>query len=265
MDQKGSEIFALCLAKRFDFKNLQESFLTSQRCALYRDVLCVEWHSGEFFLFEYGVVVFWKLTHDERQAILDKLTDFLVEPLATPVEDEFTYELNAPMAGLRNDHLRLPDDDVMSRVAVSHGIAQSIKLARFEQQAQETIARTEHIPESIAKIGSTQLSRKQIAQMRGQLFLAKSNIILHYDLLDAPEFFWEYPELEPYYTMVSGYLEINQRLDVLGKRLETIHELFEMMADEQKHKHSSLLEWIIIWLIAIEIVIFVIKDIFGWL
>ena len=28
-----------------------------------------------------------------------------------------------------------------------------------------------------------------------------------------------------------------------------------MIADEQKHAHSSLLEWIIIWLIAIDIVI----------
>jgi uncharacterized Rmd1/YagE family protein len=29
-----------------------------------------------------------------------------------------------------------------------------------------------------------------------------------------------------------------------------------MLADEQKHVRSSLLEWIIIWLIAIEIVFF---------
>jgi len=29
--------------------------------------------------------------------------------------------------------------------------------------------------------------------------------------------------------------------------------LLEMLADEQKHLHSSVLEWIIIWLIAVEI------------
>ncbi|MDD1623685.1 MAG: RMD1 family protein, partial [Methylococcaceae bacterium] len=43
------------------------------------------------------------------------------------------------------------------------------------------------------------------------------------------------------------------RTEVLSKKLETIHELFEMLADEQKHRHSSILEWIIIWLIAFEI------------
>jgi uncharacterized Rmd1/YagE family protein len=54
--------------------------------------------------------------------------------------------------------------------------------------------------------------------------------------------------------MAANYLEIRQRTDVLSKKLETIHELLEMLADEQKHQHSSALEWIIIWLIAVEIV-----------
>ncbi|MDH3561525.1 MAG: RMD1 family protein, partial [Gammaproteobacteria bacterium] len=61
------------------------------------------------------------------------------------------------------------------------------------------------------------------------------------------------------------YLEVRQRVDVLSKKLETIHDLFEMIADEQKHKHSSLLEWIIIWLIFFEIVVFLVHDIFRWL
>ena len=46
---------------------------------------------------------------------------------------------------------------------------------------------------------------------------------------------------------------------------KAVKEFFEMMADEQKHKHSSLLEWIIIWLIAFEIVVFLVHDVFKWL
>ena len=78
-------------------------------------------------------------------------------------------------------------------------------------------------------------------------------------LLDTPEFIWEYPELEHYYLALSRYLEIAPRATVLKNRLEVIQELLEMMADEQKHSHSSMLEWIIIILIAIEIALFFIK------
>jgi uncharacterized Rmd1/YagE family protein len=33
-----------------------------------------------------------------------------------------------------------------------------------------------------------------------------------------------------------------------------------MLADEQNHNHSAVLEWIYIWPIAIEIIIFIIKE-----
>jgi uncharacterized Rmd1/YagE family protein len=65
--------------------------------------------------------------------------------------------------------------------------------------------------------------------------------------------------MERYYLALARYLEIRPRAAVLANRLEVIQELLEMMADEQKHRHSSLLEWIIIVLIAIEIVLFFVK------
>jgi len=62
--------------------------------------------------------------------------------------------------------------------------------------------------------------------------------------------------------MISVYLEIKPRADVLSKKLETIQDLLQMIADEQNHAHSSLLEWIIIWLITIDIIIMLIQEIF---
>jgi len=141
-------------------------------------------------------------------------------------------------------------------------MAQSIKLASFETNAITTINNTNYIPKSLAENGSIKLSRQNIAKIRGQLFLTKSDIILNYDLLDTPDFFWEYPEYENIYVVVAKYLEIAPRTEVLSKKLETIHELFEMLADEQKHRHSSILEWIIIWLIAIEIAMTLLDKIF---
>ena len=81
--------------------------------------------------------------------------------------------------------------------------------------------------------------------------------MLNFSLLDTPQFFWDYPEVEPLYSMVSRYLDVVSRINVLNRKLETIHELLDMLANEQNHKHSSTLEWIIIILIALEIVIFV--------
>ena len=145
-------------------------------------------------------------------------------------------------------------------LAVSHALAQSVKLSTFETLVSRTIQSTAHIPRALADTGATHLSRKELAKIRGRLFLTKSDILVRYDLLDTPEFFWEYPELDTVYQQIANYLEIRNRTKVLSTRLTTIHELFEMLADEQKHKHSASLEWIIIWLIAVEILMFLVND-----
>ncbi len=98
------------------------------------------------------------------------------------------------------------------------------------------------------------LSKKEISKKIGELYLAKSKINLHYDLLDTPEFFWEHSEYEAHYERISKYLDIRSRVEVLNKKLEVIQELLNMLSNEQNHKYSSFLEWIIIILIAFEII-----------
>lgn len=260
---ENHEIYALCYSDYFDFKGLRDSLHESERCAAYRNVLHVEWHGGDIFIFEYGVLIFWQLGAADRQAFSNKIADFARSPLTHVLDDEFTFESGGERSYIKDDHLRLHEDTVLTQLAVSHGIAQSTKLAQFEYQIQQTINDTVHIPENLARTGSAQLSGRALSRLRGRLFLTKADVMLNYDLLDVPDFFWDYPELDGFYSMVADYLEIRQRVEVLSKKLETIHELFQMMADEQKHKHSSMLEWIIIWLIALEIVIFIMHDVLN--
>lgn len=260
--EKTSDVYAICQCGYYDFPALRDRFIQANGAALYRNVLQLNWRNGEVFIFDYGVAVFWHVSTVERNVLLGMLKEFSREPMTDVLDDEFTYELNAPQVSLKNDHITLNDDDIFSRLAVSHGIAQSTKLGQFESSVQKTITSTVHIPESIAGTGRSGLKRKQLAKLRGFLYLTKSDVALHFDLLDVPEFFWEYPELQYYYSLIADYLEIRPRIEVLNKKLETIQSLLEMIADEQKHSHSSMLEWIIIWLIAIDIIILLIQEFF---
>jgi uncharacterized Rmd1/YagE family protein len=257
---------ACCTAKVYDFGELKRFLEKKYKTVMYRDVLQIGKADGDALIFPYGVAVFWGLGYDENNTLLADLKKFEQEPLAEPIIDEFSFSENEAGSRINEDHIYLAgnSENVLQKLAISHGIAQSLKLAQFEMAAQKTIDNTKPIPQSIAATGKTHLSRREISKLRGELFLAKSYINLQFDLLDTPEFFWEYPELEPIYQMTANYLEVKPRLEILDKKLEVIHELFEMLADEQKHKHSSFLEWIIIWLIAIEIIIFIGQDVIKW-
>ena len=93
--------------------------------------------------------------------------------------------------------------------------------------------------------------------------MLKSKINFHYSLLDIPEFFWENPEYDKVYTRCSEYLEINQRTEILNKKMTIIDEIMDALTDELNHRHSAKLEWIIIILISVEIIIFVSHDLLN--
>ena len=244
---------AYCLALRFDINQLAAALSDSTLIRIIKGALLIEDAHSWSVVFAYGAVVHWNVDLEEQGKLHHLLLDYAENALTVIEEDNFTFALDCPSTRIIEDHIEIESSDPILIFALSQGMAQSIKLASFETNAITTINNTNYIPKSLAENGRIKLSRHKIAKIRGQLFLTKSDIILNYDLLDTPDFFWEYPEYEAFYSITAKYLEIAPRTQVLSKKLETIHELFEMLADEQKHRHSTILEWIIIWLIAFEI------------
>ncbi len=253
---------AQCLANVFEFDELRLVLEQRYRLVVYLDVIHIEQANWEAFIFPYGVFVGWGMGYDDEQHLLNELRVYARQPHKAAFIDRFTYAESENSTRIHNDHIELATHSTRDKLAISHGLAQSVKLMEFENQAQRTIEETGYIPENIAKYGRANLSRKDIAKLRGTLYIVRSDIHLNFDLLDTPEFFWEYPELQDIYHSIASYLEIEQRTRLLTDKLDIIQQLFNMLAEEQNHKHSSTLEWIIIWLIAVEIVVFFVHDIF---
>ncbi|MBK8815294.1 MAG: RMD1 family protein [Methylococcaceae bacterium] len=251
--QSVKRCVAYCLAQNFDISALAKILSESNLIRIIKGALFVEDDETWSVIFAYGAVVHWNVSAEQQLKRHQLLLEHTDNPLETIEEDNFTFTLDCQHTRIIEDHIEIESSDPIVLFSLSQGMAQSIKLASFETHAITTINKTNYIPKSLARDGKIKLGRHEIAKIRGQLFLTKSDIILNYDLLDKPDFFWEYPEYETYYDIAAKYLEIAPRTDVLAKKLETIYELFEMLADEQKHRHSSILEWIIIGLIAFEI------------
>lgn len=247
---------SMAIGRLFRDPDLQTFISQNYRCIRVHDALQLTLDEGEAFIFDYGVVVFWGVAENSKQSLLSKIQPYVVDYREAADFEQYTFAKDREIIKMHADKIFFANEDPLERLAVSHALAQSVKLAEFERVAQGVIHEHEYIPVALAKTGKVPLNRKQIAKSRGVLFSARGDILLNFSLLDTPEFFWDYPELEPLYTVVSKYLDVVARINVLNKKLETIHELLDMLASEQNHKHSSLLEWIIIILIALEIVLF---------
>lgn len=255
-----------CTAASYDVQRLFQALQKHGHCQLYRDVIHLQIKEerrvkGDIFYFSYGVIVSWGFTLEEEQEILSFLKEYEKEPHPKPEIDEFTYIYGDTMA-IEEDEIVLQNKSNLLKLAISYGIAQSVKLAIFEEMIQKTIDNTKHLPSSLAKKGKIALSRKEISRKMGEIFIERNFINLHSEILDTPEFFWNHPELEPFYRRTAHYLDVTKRVEALNKRLNVVHELFEILTSELNHQHSSRLEWTIICLIVIEVMLAVLKDIF---
>jgi len=231
----------------------------------FREVLHIQVQEkeGDIFFFPFGVIVCWGVEEEKERRLLEEIHPFLQQPLEV-IEDEMFVYVYGEQPRIEDDEIILPDQEVLTKLAFSHGLAQSVKLGVFEQTIQKTIHLTKELPELLAQQGSIKLSRKDIRRMMGRLFIDRSSINLHQELLDTPEFFWEYSELESYYSLVAHHLDRERRVSVLNQRLLILQELFDMLAAELNHQHSSRLEWTIIGLIVIEVLLHILTDILGY-
>ncbi|PSR94425.1 hypothetical protein BD289DRAFT_459317 [Coniella lustricola] len=219
----------------------------------------IEVHTPEVFLFEYGVVVIWGMTLQQETRFLKEISKFELEKLGPDdVEVEYFnfYYTREYQARIYNDFIALRDkNNYRVKLAISHALAQSTKTSLFEDLMDSTIDACKDIPTEIALTGKIALSRKQIHMQIGELFILKLNIHLGGSILDTPELFWVEPQLEPVYQAVRKYLEMDSRVKVLTDRMDVIGDLLAMLKSELSHGHGEKLEWIVIVLIAAEIIV----------
>lgn len=252
---------------------------------------------AEIFIFTYGVIVFWNFTEHQEKQILADLTFARVAEVITsakPIggdgkEDElsaienilipkplitrpmphesiemeelnFTYSPNTVKPRIYNDMITLRSGDHMIKLAMSHALAQSTKLSRFEARMDDNMHDVRYVPKTLALTGQLGLKREELLKISGKLFKLRVDVNLSSNVLDTPDFFWEdEPSLNPLYTAVREYLEIEPRILVLNERCKVFLELTEMLADSLAEYNMSRITWIVIILITLSLVVSVLE------
>lgn len=261
--QSYSYCVCYCTAASYNIVDLAQLFKRKGYFTrLSRDVLhvCSTQKPGDIFFFAHGSFVSWGFKKGEESEWIDYLKPFESQPLKMPEEDEFYFRqgnetIIETHERLNLDIITLDSNDSQVKLAISYGLAQSVKLQSFEESIQEAIKTNSSLPKEIALRGVISLSRRAIFKRMGEIFISRSSINLDSEYLDIPEFFWRHPNHEPFYHLTKQFLDIPSRVMSLNQKLDVLQELLDILNSQVQHRHSSLLEIIIIVLIAVEIVI----------
>ncbi|CUS24227.1 LAQU0S14e03048g1_1 [Lachancea quebecensis] len=213
---------------------------------------------AEIFIFSYGVVVFWNFTEIQEKNILGDIAfaehdNMIIRPLdEQDIETEqfhFEYDMNVERPRIFNDIVTLRSGDHIIKLTLSHSIAQSTKLSRFESRISPILATVSKLPKRLALYGTLGLKREQLLKKSGKLFKLRVDVNLSSSILDTPEFFWSFePSLHPLYLAMREYLEIDQRVQVLNDRCKVFLEFFDICVDSVAERNMARITW---WFIAV--------------
>ncbi len=255
---------SFCTASGYDLTGLANSFKRKGHYIIKqtRDVLHVSniKKPADIFFFNHGSFVCWGLKKPQEKKLLERVKEFETGSQSSVQMDHFCFRFGEEVSidaheRFKIDVITLDSDNPQIKLAISYGLAQSIKLEAFEDAIQEAIKKNSSLPEEIAKHGMISLTRTALFKRIGEIFIARSSINLSSEYLDTPEFFWRNPNLEPFYVMTKKFLDIPSRVTALNQKLDVLQELLDILNSQVQHRHSSLLETIIILLIVIEILI----------
>lgn len=257
--------------------SLQKINLKSQNLTLYKDLNepdCKIFKNPKtqknLFIFDFGVLIFWNFKNSEEKKTIKTLSKNLIKRLPNAEIEKDIMLCSKKISTtfkIENNTIHLSTNELKEKYAHSYAFAQSLKLDMFEQKLEKTIKKTETIPKQIALKGKINLSQEEVYKTIGNIFMLRSSVNLLSGLLDVPDYFWEQTALEEIYEESREYYDVEERICIINNRLDLIKELYDMMNDDLHNKHASNLEWIVIWLIVIEVLIEVfwnilIKDVF---
>ncbi|SCV99486.1 LAFE_0A04214g1_1 [Lachancea fermentati] len=145
------------------------------------------------------------------------------------------------------------DQGLLDKAAFSSGMSRSTRLAVLEASLDAHIERTRKFTEALSVGRKLNVSESDILRSTGRLFLMRGKLNLYSELIETPDLYWSEPQLEKIYKQISKNLDIQPRITILNTKLDYATEESRALMAVLNEKKSTHLEWIIIYLITVEV------------
>lgn len=247
---------------------------------------------GDIFVFPSGAVVGWGVPESMLSTLvtetllpaahrphIDEVEEEDLEFLEDPLKEYSSIKGETIILGTRTRSLRIdpemhePEGDprqncrretVLAKIAFSSGLAKSTKLAVLESQLSNYFETTKSMLDILSRGGRLRMGRSFVLSKTGQLLSIRAQLNLYSELTDSlPDLFWDSRSelgLEGYYDQVGRALDTNIRVKELNEKMNYAQEIADVLREALSERHGTRLEWIVIILIAVEIMFNVLHE-----
>jgi uncharacterized Rmd1/YagE family protein len=256
------KVISFQAADFIDIKNVRQ-IITGN--LLYKDAseLFYETSAGQYlYIFRYGVVSFFDYNPDEISSSFNVLQPYCRNFFTPDFNDELIVETSAPENRISHNKIEIKNEDPELIRMIMLNVSQSVTLDYYSDQTEKLLEETNSYTQLLARKGRLIIGGRKLKKFIGKTLLLKNRIAENLYIFDSPPETWENEQLDRLHNELKKSFDLQDRFRDVSEGLQIVKDNLELFKDILQYRTSLLLEWIVIILIAVEVINFFVGKIF---
>ncbi|MES2811058.1 MAG: RMD1 family protein [Bacteroidota bacterium] len=252
------KIEAIQMAESFNIKKFRAAFQNEVHSGSTTEVFYFLPDQNRFlYVVDYGVVVFGNYEENDKDELFNFIKPFASKLVHLDLSEDYriVIDSNSSKTIVKNDWVTIPQFNPSALHIVMLNIGQSVALEYYETLTDELITSSKQYIVELETKGRLSISKTNLLKYIGKVLNVKNSIIDNLYILDDPNLVWDNEELNLLNRRLKLNFDINPRFKDLDYRLKIVEDNLTLFTDVLNVRESNRLEWVIIILIALEILI----------
>jgi required for meiotic nuclear division protein 1 len=259
------KLSAFLVSNQLDIKGVK-AFLDIKPLADSSAELFYSFSGGKYqYYFNYGVLVFAGYSEDEMKWAGKAITPYQKNPLTTPLRDdhELRVEEGSTIAFEFDEVILDRLDEKVIRIAMLN-LAQSVALDYYHDVTESLLNEVKGFATELEITGRLKISRKNMMRFIGRALNTQNEIAGNIYIFDAPDIVWDDEYLDTLHRGLMKYFDLRVRYNEVEYTLRTIEDNLSVFREIIHQRESTILEFIIIVLILVEVFDLIITKILNF-
>jgi len=215
------------------------------------------------YIFKYGVVCFLNYDAIRISAFLQLISSFCKNLFAEQLSEEFVIETEASENKIGYNKIEIVTAKIDVLRLIMLNVSQSVALDYYSQQTNKLLEEANYHTQSLERRGKLDISGISLKKYIGKTLLLKNRISENLYIFDSPPETWEDENLNKIDLGLKKTFDLQERFRHVSEGLQIVKDNLELFKDLLQYRNSTLLEWIIILLILVEVLNLFIDKVFG--
>jgi len=260
-------IKAYYLSRNIDFMRFSQNTFNGETHALQRDGVIVSMRPltdnevvGRYMvIFGYGSVVFFNVEDERMQKeFLEQVKPFCSSLLMPQRTEDYGIRIVPGLddwAEVAHDHVVVQQLDLKNVRVISGILGVSVAMDYYDVMVEHMLEGFRCMNAEIERDGKCTISKKELFKWIATNNAIQTDAVSRLRLLERSETAWRYAQYSGIWEALHGEFDLDKRFSNMQYKLELVQENTKFFLEVQQHQNSGRLEWIIIILIAMELLL----------